>query len=390
MAKGRKVVVRAKGASKGGAGDAVVGAGGLADLRVKIDALDRKLVELLNQRAGLVVEVGKYKAANNIPVYAPHREADVLKRVLGANSGPLSDRTIEGVYREIMSGSFALEKPLSIGYLGPAGSFSHLAAVRHFGSSVTLEDLHAIGGVFTEVARGHVDYGMVPIENSIHGGITETLDGLAANVGKINVYAEVQLGVHHALLASCPPSKVKRILSKPEVFSQCRNWLATQYPKAELVGYASTAKAVQDIAAAGEQGARDGLAAIGSTLAGELYGLSVLFSAIEDDPSNITRFYVLSKTLAKRSGDDKTSIVFTCLNKPGALAKVLGDFHAAGVNLTHIDKRPGQKQNWSYTFFIDAEGHQEDEPLKKAIAKAGRHCKELAVLGSYPRSKRVL
>jgi chorismate mutase/prephenate dehydratase len=359
-------------------------------LRLRIDALDQQLVAMLNQRAELVVEVGRYKQAHNIPVYAPHREAEVLRRVLSANRGPLSERTIEGVYREIMSGSFALEKPLSIGYLGPAGSFSHLAAVRHFGSSVTLEDLHAIDGVFTEVARGHVDYGLVPIENSIHGGVTETLDGLARHAGKVQVYAEVQLAVHHALLANCEPKAVRKIFSKPEVFSQCRAWLATQYPKAELIGTASSARAVQDVASSGARGAKAGHAAIGSTLAGELYDLRILFDAIEDDPSNITRFYVLSRTPARPSGDDKTCISFTCQNKPGALARVLGDFHAAGVNLTHIDKRPSQRRNWSYTFFIDAEGHQSDAALHKAVRAAGRHCRELHVLGSYPRSKRVL
>jgi chorismate mutase/prephenate dehydratase len=362
----------------------------LADLRHRIDRLDRQIIEALSQRAQLVVEVGKLKQAHGIPIYAPHREAEVLRRVLAHNTGPLSDRTIEGVYRELMSGSFALEKPLTIGYLGPAGSFSHLAAVRHFGSSVSLADLHAIDGVFTEVQRGHVDYGMVPIENSIHGGVTETLDGLTASAGKLHVYAEVQLAVHHALLATCPPAKVRRIMSKPEVFSQCRTWLATQYPKAELVGAASSAKAVQDVAQAGAKGARDGWAAIGSTLAGELYGLNILFDAIEDDPSNITRFFVLSRQEAKPSGDDKTSMLFVAQNKPGALARVLSDFHSAGVNLTHIDKRPSRRKNWSYTFFIDAEGHHQDASVKRAIAKARRHCQELHVLGSYPRSKRVL
>jgi chorismate mutase/prephenate dehydratase len=359
----------------------------LADLRQRIDTLDKKLVGLLNERSSLVVEVGKLKRAHNIPIYAPHREAEVLKRVLASNTGPLPDRAIEGVYRELMSGSFALEKPLSVGFLGPAGSFSHLAAVRHFGSSVELADMHAIDGVFTEVVRGHVDYGLVPIENSIIGGITETLDGLVATSGKLVVYAEVQLGVHHALLASCPPAKVNKIFSKPEVFAQCRTWLATQYPRAELVPSASSARAVQDVAKAG---AKSGWAAIGSTLAADLYGLSVLFDAIEDNPGNITRFFVIARQSASPSGDDKTSVMFTALNKPGALARVLSDFERCKVNLTHIDKRPSKRQNWSYTFFIDAQGHQADKPVAQALRLARRHCQELHVLGSYPRSKRVL
>lgn len=363
----------------------------LGSLRTRIDAMDRQLVELLNARSQLVVEVGKYKRANNIPIYAPHREADVLKRVLGSNAGPLSNRTIEGIYREIMSGSFALEKPLAIGFLGPRGSYSHLAAVRHFGSSVEFEDLHEIAGVFTEVQRGHVDYGMVPIENSIHGSVTETLDSFAAAHGHIHVYAEVQMEVHHALLANCPPSRVKRIYSKPEVFSQCRAWLATQYPRAEQVPVASSSRAVQMVAEESTKPeAERTSAAIGSTLAAELYGVNILFQKIEDHPHNLTRFYVISRTSAQRSGDDKTSIMFTTLNKPGALVKVLGDFHAARVNLTHIDKRPSGRSNWTYTFFIDAEGHQTDKPVMKAIAAARKHCRELLVLGSYPRSRRIL
>ncbi|HYD01123.1 MAG TPA: chorismate mutase, partial [Phycisphaerales bacterium] len=169
----------------------------LADLRARIDALDRRLIDVINERSRLVVEVGRHKQLHNIPIYAPHREAQVLKRVLSHNKGPLPGRTVEAIYRELMSGSFALEKPLTIGYLGPAGSYSHLAAVRQFGSSVSFENLHEIKGVFTEVARGHVDYGLVPIENSIHGGVTETLDCFMHSFGKVTVCAEVQLEVHH-------------------------------------------------------------------------------------------------------------------------------------------------------------------------------------------------
>ena len=361
----------------------------LADLRARIDALDRRLIDVINERSRLVVEVGRHKQLHNIPIYAPHREAQVLKRVLSHNKGPLPGRTVEAIYRELMSGSFALEKPLTIGYLGPAGSYSHLAAVRQFGSSVSFENLHEIKGVFTEVARGHVDYGLVPIENSIHGGVTETLDCFMHSFGKVTVCAEVQLEVHHALLANCAPRAVKKIYSKPEVFSQCRAWLATQYPKAELIATPSSSKAVQHVAQAKGAEARCA-AAIGSTLAAQLYDVNILFEAIEDETHNITRFAVISKHPAQRSGDDKTSVMFATLNKPGALARVLTDFNSAGVNLTHIDKRPSGRTNWAYTFFIDAEGHQADAPVAKALAAARRHCKELHVLGSYPRSRRIL
>lgn len=366
----------------------------LARLRAQISDLDAELVRLINQRSKLVVQVGKRKRGAGIPIYAPHREAEVLDRVLKANRGPLSNRTVEAVYRELMSGSFSLEHPLRIGYLGPPGSYSHLAATRQFGSSVDYEDLHEIGGVFTEVRRGHVDYGLAPIENSLGGGIVETLDAFKATRGEVTIYAEVQLNVHHSLLANCEPSQVRRIHSKPEVFSQCRTWLATQYPQAQLIPAASSSRAaqtaVEENKTAESIGAQPGSAAIGSELAGSLYGLQVLFARIEDDPSNLTRFAVISRQKAKRSGDDKTSVMFNTADKPGALVDVLLVFKEAGINLSHIDKRPSGKVNWEYTFFIDLLGHRDDRAVAGALREAASHCKELIVLGSYPRSKRIL
>jgi len=362
----------------------------LEELRVLIDEVDTRLVELLNERARLVVEVGRSKADSGTPIYAPHREMAVLRRVLERSAGPLPDRTIEAVYREIMSGSFALENPLRIGYLGPAGSFSHQAAVRHFGSSVSFEDLHEISGVFTEVRRGHVDYGLVPIENSLGGGVVETLDAFRASGSELNIYAEAQLEVHQALLANCAPREVKRIYSKPEVFSQCRHWLATQYPQAELIPAASTSQAVRDVHEMHERDPGSGVAAIASTPAGQLYGVEVLFERIEDNPNNVTRFAIISKQKARPSGRDKTSIMFNTADKPGALVSVLRVFEDAGINLTHIDKRPSGRSNWQYTFFIDAEGHLDNAPMASAIEEARTHCADLIVLGSYPESQRIL
>jgi chorismate mutase/prephenate dehydratase len=366
----------------------------LQELRRKIDAVDQRLVRLLNERANLVVEVGKAKRTTGTPIYAPHREAEVLRRVLSANAGPLPDRTVEGVYRELMSGSFALEHPLRIGYLGPPGSNSHAAAVKQFGSSVDYEDLREIGGVFTEVRRGHVNYGLVPIENSLGGGIVETLDAFKANAHQISIYGEVQISVHHALLANCLPRQVRRIHSKPEIFQQCRNWLSTQYPGVELMPAASSSRAAQIAAEecrkALEIGAEPGSASIGSALAGQLYGLNILFPRIEDDPSNITRFVIIARQHALPTGDDKTSLMFTTDDKPGALVSVLGVFQDAGINLTHIDKRPQGRERWTYTFFVDALGHREDRTMATAIEEAGTHCREFIVLGSYPRSRRSL
>jgi chorismate mutase/prephenate dehydratase len=363
-------------------------------LRAKIDALDKRIVKMLNDRASLVVEVGKFKRGSGTPIYAPHREAQVLQRAIDANEGPLPDRTIEGVYRELMSGSFALERPLRIAYLGPPGSYSHQSSVRQFGSSVEYADVRTIGSVFEEVRRGHCNYGLVPCENSIGGGITETLDALWAHAGKVWVYAEVQIAVRHMFLSDADPKDVRRIHSKPEVFEQCRKWLSAEYPNAALLPDASTSQAVQtamkENQTAREIGADPGSAAIASELAGDLYGLPILYRGIEDNPDNITRFYVLSKERARRTGDDKTAITFVTEDKHGALVEVLQAFHSAVVNLSHIDKRPSGRENWHYTFYVDALGHEEDESMQAALKAASAHCKEMHVLGSFPRSTRIL
>lgn len=382
--------VTSGGSSSDATGEAQASPPVLSGLREKIDAVDSQIISLLNERARLIVEVGQLKRAEGIPIYAPHREQEVLRKVLAANEGPLPARTVEAVYRELMSGSFALEQPLRIGYLGPAGSFSHQAAARQFGSSVSFEDLHEIAGVFTEVQRGHCQYGLVPIENSIGGGVVETLDAFRDCIGEVNVYAEVLLEVHHVLLANCQPREIRRIHSKPEVFSQCRNWLSTQFPKAELIAAPSSSRAVQ---IARDEHAADpssGSAAIGSALAGQLYGVNAVFQDIEDNPNNITRFFVISRQTAQPSGRDKTSIMFTTADKPGALVSVLRVFEEAGINLSHIDKRPSGRLNWQYTFFIDAFGHRDDPKMQSALDDARAHCMDLAVLGSYPTAQRTL
>src|SRR5437762_1477895 len=232
----------------------------LEPLRKQIDALDEKLVELLSERARVVVQIGKIKQQRNAPIYAPDRERAVLDKVRKLNRGPLPDRCLEAVYRELMSGSFALERPLRIGYLGPAGTFSHGAAVKKFGSSVEYVPLADIPSVFEEVVRGHADYGLVPVENSLHGGVVDTLDAFLSSSAKI--YAEVKVTVHHNLLAKEPWEQIRTIYSKPEVFSQCRQWLASVARGRDVQPAASTSKAAE---MASEM---PGIAAIGSTLAG--------------------------------------------------------------------------------------------------------------------------
>src|SRR4051812_38310293 len=354
----------------------------LQPLRQQIDALDARLVELLNERARVVVQIGKVKQQHNAPIYAPDRERMVLDKVRKLNQGPLPDRCLEAVYRELMSGSFALEKPLRIGFLGPAGSFSHSASVMKFGSSVDYVPLSDIPGVFEEVVRGHTDYGLVPVENSLHGGVIDTLDAFLSSSAKI--CAEVLMSVHHNLMSKAPWDQVKTIYSKPEVFAQCRRWLSTTAKDRDVQPAASTSKAAE---MAGQQ---PGIAAIGSALAGELYGLHVLFENIEDNPDTVTRFFVIGREAARRTGEDKTAIMFTTAHKPGALAEVLDVFKENGINLTDIEKRPSKKVNWEYYFFIDAQGHSDDAAMKKAISAAKQHCLQLTVLGSYPRATEVL
>jgi len=351
-------------------------------LRQRIDECDRELIEILSRRAKIVVEIGRSKQSSGVPIYVPHRERAVLDRVLGYNEGPLPNRTIEAIYRELMSGSFALELPLRIGYLGPPGSFSHVAAVRHFGSSVELADLHEIGHVFEEVAAGRCHYGFVPYENSIGGGIAETLDAFQSQ--EVTICAEALVEINHTLLANCAPDEIVRICSKPEVLSQCRRWLATHFPDAELVPEASSSAAVKRAAH------ESGTAAVGSVLAGKLYDVNALFERIQDNANNITRFLVIGAKPSQPSGNDKTTIMFVTAHRPGALVDVLAVFRDAKINLSHIDKRPSGRTNWEYTFFIDCDLHRDDPAMQRGIDDAKAHCVSMKVLGSYPKAGQVM
>jgi chorismate mutase/prephenate dehydratase len=328
------------------------------------------------------VEVGKAKLSNGTPIYAPDREHAVLERIARLNKGPLPQKTMQAIYRELMSGSFALEKPLRVGYLGPEGSHSHYAAQRKFGSSVEYRALADIRAVFEEVARGHCDLGVVPIENNVGGGVIDTMDCFIG--ASVHVCGEIIVMIHHNLLANCPPEKIKTIASRPEVFAQCRNWLSTSFKKVELLPVASSAKAAEMAST------KDNLAAIGSALAAELYDLKIVFVNIEDSPSNMTRFFVIANEPANRTGDDKTAIMFTTAHRAGALVEVLKVFSRHGINLTNIDTRPSKRRNWEYYFFVDAEGHATDAKFAKALKEARDHCGELHVLGSFPRASEPL
>lgn len=350
----------------------------LNGLRKKIDDLDHRIVELLNERARVVVDVGKTKQADGTPIYAPDREHAVLERIAKLNAGPLPQISLQAIYRELMSGSFALEKPLRVGYLGPQGSHSHMAAQRKFGASVEYRPLIDIRAVFEEVARGHCDLGLVPIENTVGGGVVDTLDSFIE--AHVYICAEVIVEIHHNLLANCPPESVTKVASKPEVFAQCRKWLSTSFKQVELLPVASSSLAAKRAVD------EDGLAAIGSTLAAELYQLKVIFSNIEDTSNNMTRFFVISTAPARQTSNDKTALMFTTTHKSGALVEVLNVFARCGINLTNIDTRPSRRRSWEYYFFVDAEGHFETKNFAKALTDAREHCGELHVLGSFPRA----
>jgi chorismate mutase / prephenate dehydratase len=353
----------------------------LAPHRKRIDAIDKQIVELLNERAGCVIEIGKIKHRGSAPVYQPDRESQVLAQVRAHNKGPLPDKCVTAIWRELMSGSFALERGLRVGYLGPEGSYSHVAAKRKFGDSIEYQPVDAISQVFDMISRGQIDLGLVPIENSYVGGINETLDCLSQT--RVQVYGEVLISVHHNLISKSPLDKITKVLSKGEAIAQCRNWLNVNLKGATRVDAQSTSKAVE--IAANESGA----AAIGSDLAAEIYGVPIVAKAIEDDPSNTTRFLIISTASAKRTGDDKTSITFTTAHQAGALANVLDVFRDHKLNLTHIDQRPSKRVNWEYNFFIDFLGHQADAQVASAIEAARKHCLHLSVLGSFPKASEV-
>jgi len=348
-------------------------------LRAQIDDLDRQIVELLNARARVVIEIGKAKQVGGGQIYAPDREKAVLDGVAKLNAGPLPQKTLQAIYRELMSGSFALERPLRVGYLGPAGSFSHLAATRKFGASVEYLPLADIRAVFEEATRGHIDLGMVPIENSVGGSVIDTMDAFTEH--DVHIRAEVLAEIHHNLLANCGPDEITMIASKPEVFAQCRNWLSRWVSKVDLIPVASSARAAE---MATQQ---HGLAAIGSAMAAELYDLKVVFANIEDRASNLTRFFIVGAGPGPSpTGNDKTTLMFTTAHRAGALVEALNVLSAHGVNMTNIDTRPSKRRNWEYYFFVDCEGHMKDANVAKAIDEAGRHCMEMHVLGSYPKA----
>ncbi|MCX5710955.1 MAG: prephenate dehydratase [Candidatus Omnitrophica bacterium] len=345
-------------------------------LRKEIDNIDKKITQMLNLRAKVIIRVGKLKQKNGSSVYSPEREREVLKKIMRENKGPLGKSAIEAIYREIMSSSLSLEKPLKIVYMGPQASFSHLAALKKFGSQVGYVACDNIGDVFLEVERGAADYGVVPIENSIEGAISYTLDMFMDS--DLRICSQLMLDVSHNLLSNGAKDKIKRVYSNPNVLGQCRIWLQENLPGVDLIEVTSTTRAAQ--IARREKNS----ACIASVLAAAVYKLKIIAKDIEDSPHNITRFLVIGRTLAKQTGRDKTSILFSIKDSVGALHDMLVPFKKCGINLTKIESRPSKKKAWDYYFFMDLEGHQDSPKVKKALAELESKCKFLKILGSYP------
>jgi chorismate mutase/prephenate dehydratase len=310
----------------------------LKNLRSKIDAIDRQITKLLNERAGITLDVAREKKQKGIPIYAPDREQDVLRKVKGMSRGPLPAGALDAIYREIMSASMSLEKDLSIAYLGPQATFSHLAAIKKFGSQVRYCPCNTIPDVFGEVERGAVDYGVVPIENSVEGAITYTMDMLVDS--DLKICAQVMLDVSHNLLARGSSGTIKRVYSNPQVFGQCRQWLRQNVPQAELIDVLSTTRAAEKAAS------EPGSACIASLLAAQVYKLKVVARDIEDSPHNITRFLVIGETSPGPTGKDKTSLLFSIKDHVGALHDMLVPFKKNRINLTKIESRPSKKKAW--------------------------------------------
>lgn len=352
----------------------------LQDIRKKIDAIDQKILELLNDRARASRDIGKLKEGQGI--YAPHREKEVLSRLKKLNKGPLTPEAVDAIWREVMSFSISLEKKVTIAYLGPAVTYTHQAAQKKFGSSVEYAPCGSITDVFTDVASGRAEYGVVPVENSTEGAVNHTLDLFIDS--ELKIYGEIFLPVHHHLLSNgVPLAQITQIYSKDQVFGQCRQWLEAHLRHAEQVETASTSEAAQIVANNSNQ---EGIACIASRIAADVYGLKVLASSIEDNPNNTTRFLVIARDEAKPTAGDKTSIVFEIRDKAGALHDILVPFKKANINLTKIESRPSKKKAWSYFFFVDLEGHHDDARVKKALASLETHCTFLKVLGSYPKA----
>ncbi|QXP83967.1 prephenate dehydratase [Methylococcus sp. Mc7] len=354
----------------------------LAELRKRIDELDDRVLELLNQRARCAQQVAEIKVAAGETdcFYRPEREAEVLRRLAANNPGPLGREAVIRFFREVMSECLALEKPLSVAFLGPEGTFTQQAAYRHFGHAIQAVPLPAIDEIFRAVESGACHYGVVPVENSTEGVITHTLDSFVRS--SLIIAGEVQLRIHHNLLCKTPSAldTLTEVFSHPQSLAQCREWLDRFLPGARRTPLGSNAEAARRAAETA------GTAAIAGEVAAELYGLEILERNIEDEPDNTTRFLVIGGQPVGPTGHDKTSLLLSTRNDPGALFRVIEPFARLGISMTKVESRPSRRGMWDYFFFIDVEGHQAGPTLAQALAEVRKQASTMRILGSYPRA----
>lgn len=348
--------------------------------REKIDQIDAQLLKLINRRAELAIKIGQEKTKSGITnhFHVPHREREIVEGLQKQNKGPFPNHSIDSVFREIFSATLALEKPLSIAYLGPETTFTHQAALKQFGHSSKFFSHNSIDAIFSAVEQGRSDYGVVPIENSIEGVVNLTLDRFVDS--PLMISDEIQLGISLYLLSKTKNLKtIKKVYSHPQPLAQCRQWLRRNLPTADQISTSSTAQAAETAAK------KENTAAVAGKLAAEYYGLQVVAERIEDLPENHTRFLVISKEKAKRSRDNKTSIMFSIKDESGSLLKILQTFARRKINLTKIQSRPLRNRPWEYLFYLDFEGYVEDETIVKALNSLKKYCLFIKILGSYPR-----
>ncbi len=351
----------------------------LKALRKQIDKIDSGILELLNERTGIALAIKKFKIKNGLEPYTPDREKALLERLTAQNKGILKKDSVIAIFREIMSAALAIERPLRVAYLGPAATFTHLASLKKFGSSVMYIPQNSISDVFSEIEKARADYGVVPIENSIEGAVNHTLDMFIDS--DLKICSEISLTISHNLLSNTPIRKIKKVYSNPQVFAQCRSWLEANLSNVELIEVSSTTKAAE-LASKSKYAA-----AIASTVASRIYRLKLIAERIEDYADNVTRFLVIGNSIPDSTGDDKTSVMFSIKDKVGALYNMLSPFKRNGINLTKIESRPSKKKAWDYYFFVDFSGHVSDAKVKKALDELAKECTFFKILGSYPVSE---
>ncbi len=356
----------------------------LDSLRKRIDAIDDQFLSLINDRADLAAEVARCKSnQGDAPYYVPSREAEIIRRLLANNKGVVPDVAVHGIFREVIGACLALESPMTIAYLGPQGTFTHLAACRQFGSSATFMACKGLDEVFDEVEGDRATYGVVPVENAFEGAVTHTLDLFVD--GRVSICAEVVLQIHHHLISTAGSLKeIRKLVSHPQALAQCRQWLHANLPLVETLETSSTAEAVERIVD------DRSIAAVGSLSVAERLGLPILRRNIEDHHENTTRFLVIGRHDSPPSGDDKTAVILSASNQPGALHALLTPFASRHISLSQIESRPSKRELWQYFFFVDIIGHQTDEGIAEALAEIrampGAYIK---MLGSYPTSKQL-